>query len=55
MTESEIDITDTEEQITKFIPMVEEMMEKSGKGGLITTNEVEVHRYMPGKKHRKEE
>jgi len=50
-----IDITDTEEQITKFIPMVEEMMEKSGKGGLITTNEVEVHRYMPGKKHRKEE
>jgi uncharacterized protein len=49
-----IDITDSEEQVQKFIPVVEEMMEKSGKGGLITTQEVEVHRYLPGKKHRKE-
>ena len=49
-----IDITDNEERVKKFIPIVEEMMEKSGKGGLITTQEVEVHRYLPGKKHRTE-
>lgn len=49
-----IDITDSKVQVDKFVHVVEEMMEKSGKGGLIITNEVEVHRYLPGKKHRKE-
>ena len=43
-----IDIIDKEEKIMEFIPLVESMMIGSGKGSLITTNEVKVHRYEAG-------
>lgn len=43
-----IDIVDTEEKINEFIPLVETMMTESGKGGMITTSELKVHRYEAG-------
>jgi uncharacterized protein len=47
-----IDIIDTEERIMGFIPLAESMMIDSGKGGMITTNEVKIHRYEAGIKQR---
>jgi hypothetical protein len=43
-----IDIIDMEEKILEFIPLAESMMVDSGKGGMITTSEVSVHRYEAG-------
>jgi uncharacterized protein len=43
-----IDIIDVKEKILEFIPLVESMMIDSGKGGMITTSEVKVHRYEAG-------
>ena len=43
-----IDIVDSENKIMGFIPLVENMMTESGKGGMITTNEVKIHRYEAG-------
>ena len=43
-----IDIIDTKEKIKEFIPLAESMMIASGKGGMITTSEVEVLRYEAG-------
>lgn len=43
-----IDIVDAEEKIMGFIPLAESMMIESGKGGMITTSEVKVHRYEAG-------
>jgi hypothetical protein len=50
-----IDIIDTEEKILEFIPLAESMMIDSGKGGMITTSQVKVHRYEAGvkKEHKK--
>ena len=45
-----IDIVDAEEKIMGFIPLAESMMLESGKGGMITTSEVKVHRYKAGVK-----
>lgn len=43
-----IDIIDAKEKILEFIPLAESMMIDSGKGGMITTSEVNVHRYEAG-------
>jgi uncharacterized protein len=48
-----IDIIDSEENIEKFIPLVNELMDQSGKGGLILTEEVNVVRYKTGEKYKK--
>jgi PII-like signaling protein len=48
-----IDIIYTEENIEKFLPMLNELMDKSGKGGLIITEEVNVLRYKSGEKYKK--
>lgn len=45
-----IDIIDTREKIKEFIPIAERMMIDSGKGGMITSSEVEVIRYEAGVK-----
>jgi uncharacterized protein len=45
-----IDIIDTEEKILGFIPLLESMMIDSGKGSMITTSKVKVHRYEAGVK-----
>ena len=45
-----IDIIDTEEKIMEFLPTADNMMTNSGKGGMIVTAEVKVHRYQAGKK-----
>jgi PII-like signaling protein len=47
-----IDIIDSEENIEKFIPLVNELMDLSGKGGLIITEEVNVVRYKTGEKYK---
>lgn len=47
-----IDIIDSEEKIMGFIPIAENMMIDSGKGGMITTNEVKIHRYEAGIKQK---
>jgi PII-like signaling protein len=44
-----IDIIDSEERIKEFIPAAEKMMIGSGKGGMMVTNEVNVHLYEAGK------
>jgi len=45
-----IDIIDKEETILEFLPLLELMMEESGRGGLVVTHNVEAHRYVKGKK-----
>lgn len=45
-----VDIVDAEERINEFIPTAEKMMDASGKGGMIMTSEVNVHRYRAGKR-----
>ena len=44
-----IEIIDQSEKIDKFLPVVHELFEKCGKGGLITTEKVEVVYYKPKK------
>lgn len=46
-----IDIVDSEENIEKFIPKVNEMMDKSKKGGLIITEDINVVRYKSGERY----
>ena len=48
-----IDIIDSEEKIMEFIPLADRMMSESGKGGMITTSEVKIHRYEAGIKQKK--
>ena len=48
-----IDIIDSEENIEKFLPLLNELMDKSGKGGLIVSEEVNVIRYKKGEKYMK--
>ena len=47
-----IEIIDSKENIQKFLPLVNELMDKSKKGGLIVTEKVQVHRYLGGEKYR---
>jgi len=44
-----IEIVDSEENISKLIPEIENLIEKAGCGALITLEKVEVLRYSPGK------
>jgi len=46
-----IEIIDSEENIQKFIPKVNELMNKSGKGGMVILEDVEVLRYKKGNKY----
>jgi len=43
------EIVDTEEKINKFLPVVNEMLEQCGRGGMITTEKVNVLFYQPKK------
>jgi len=44
-----VEIVDEEEKIDSFIPVVNELFEKCGRGGLITVEKVEVLYYKPKK------
>jgi uncharacterized protein len=47
-----IDIIDTEENIEIFLPKLNELLEKSGKGGLVISEDVNVLRYKSGEKYK---
>ena len=47
-----IDIVDAEANIKKFLPFLNEVMDKSKKGGLVITENIDVHRYKQGDKYR---
>ena len=44
-----IEIVDTEANINKFIPVVEQILDDAGCGGMITVEKAEVIRYLRGK------
>ena len=44
-----IEAVDTEEKITAFLPMVNELLESSGGGAMVTLEKVNVIRYSHGK------
>lgn len=44
-----VEIVDTEEKINAFIPVINQIFEKSMRGGLITTEKVNVIFYQPNK------
>ncbi len=48
-----IEIVDTVEKLDKFVPRINELMDYSKKGGLVTFQEVDVLRYEVGEKYRK--
>ena len=43
-----VEIVDTEEKIREFLPVVDDMFQRSGSGGLITLERAEVIRYTHG-------
>jgi uncharacterized protein len=45
-----IEIVDSEDKINDFMPLVKEMMEKAGSGGLITLEKAEIIMYRSTKK-----
>ena len=47
-----IEITDTKEKLDEFLKTVNDLMDQSKKGGLVTFQEVEVLRYEVGEKYR---
>ena len=48
-----IEIIDSEENINNFLPTLNALMDKSGKGGLIIIEEVNILRYKTGEKYQK--
>jgi len=44
-----IEIVDTEENIRKFLPSVDDLFERAECGGMVTLEKVEVIRYKAGK------
>ena len=48
-----IEIIDSEERIAKFLPLVDELMDQSKKGGLVYTEKVNIHRYKLGDKYKR--
>lgn len=48
-----VEIIDTVEKLDSFIVRVNELMDKSKKGGLVTFQELDVLRYEVGEKYRK--
>jgi len=45
-----IEIVDEEEKIKKFIPIVDELFDRTGCGGLVTMEKAEIIRYVHGQK-----
>ena len=45
-----VEIVDTAEKIEAFRPLLAEMMESCGRGGMVTMGDIEVIHYSPGKK-----
>ena len=43
-----VEIVDTEEKIKAFMPLVDDLFNKSGGGGLMTLEKAEIIRYTPG-------
>jgi PII-like signaling protein len=46
-----IELVDSEEKIRKFLPIVDELFEQTGCGGMMTIEKAEVIRYKAGKQH----
>jgi PII-like signaling protein len=44
-----VEIVDTEEKLRNFLPLVDELFEKVGCGGMITIEKAEIIKYTPGK------
>ena len=44
-----VEIVDTEEKVNEFIPVINQIFERSKRGGLITTEKVNVIFYQPNK------
>lgn len=47
-----VEIIDSEEKIKDFIIQANRLLDLSRKGGMILTQAVDVHRYVPGEKYR---
>ena len=47
-----IEIVDSRENIENFLPLLNQLMDESRKGGLITLQPVEIRRYTSGEKYR---
>ena len=45
-----VELIDTEDNIRKFLPRVDELFEQSGSGGMMTIEKAEIVRYSAGKK-----
>ncbi len=43
-----VEIVDTEEKISAFLPVVEQLFEEVGCGGMITTERAHIVKYTPG-------
>ena len=50
-----IEIIDSKENIEGFLPLLNSLMDKSKKGGLVITEKIKVHRYRQGEKYKKQE
>lgn len=46
-----VEIVDEEAKINSFIPVINDIFERSGKGGLVTMEKISVIYYQPGKRH----
>jgi len=46
-----IEIVDKKEKIKKFLKKVDQLIDGSKKGGLVTISEIEVHKYKKGEKY----
>jgi len=44
-----IEFVDVEERIKSFLPVVDELFEKTGCGGMVTIEKAEIIKYTPGK------
>lgn len=44
-----IEIVDDEAKIDRFLPLLHELFEQAGSGGLITMEKVQIIRYVPGR------
>ncbi len=45
-----VEIVDSEEKIKAFMPVVDDLFERSGSGGMVTLERAEIIRYTSGKK-----
>ncbi len=44
-----VEIVDTEEKIKQFLPVIDELFEQTGCGGMVTIEKAEIIRYSAGK------